>query len=71
MKTAPGGRRGSCGSCYNGRYFNDLETMAESAKKGHFLYRHAKGVKVKGIVHVSIKRLSGAPQHIRAEGNGI
>src|SRR6266699_1481727 len=71
VKTASGGRRGSSGTCYNGRYFNDLGTMAERAKMEHFFHRHAKGTKVKCIVPVSLKSQSGAAQHKRAEGNGI
>ena len=71
VKTASGGRRGSSGSCYNGRYFNDLGTMVVRAKMEHFFHRHAKGTKVKCIVPVSLKSQSGAAQHKRAEGNGI
>jgi hypothetical protein len=71
VKTASGGRRGPSGSCYNGRYFNDLGTEAVRARMAHFLDRHAKGDNVKWIVPVSLKSQDGAPQHKRAEGNGI
>ena len=71
VKIASGGPKGSSGSCYNGRYFNDLGTVAVRAKMEHFFHRHAKGTKVKWIVPVSLKSQSGAPQHKRAERNGI
>ena len=59
MKTASRGRRGASGSCYNGRYFNDLGPVAAGAKMDLFFHRHLMGDKVKFIVLVSLWSLVG------------
>jgi hypothetical protein len=49
MKTAPKGRKGPSGTCYNCSRINNLGKRAAGAKISHAVHRHSQGENVKSF----------------------